>query len=288
MLRPLNRSLENQDAWQFVAACILALSLMVIDENTQMMRDTRTLLASAIYPLEALARLPVTFWSQMNQGLTSHAQLIEENNRLRMQLLLQANTLQESEKLRHENDRLRMLLGAASRINKGKLLVSFVLDHDSASFRRMLQLNKGLREKVRLGTAVVDAYGLMGQVTDLSYTTSQVMLITDTSSQLPVRIVRTGARAILQGMGTDELQLKFLPTSSPIQEGDLIETSGLDGHFPNGIPVAVVTSAQTQTGSSFWQVTAESKAKLNTSREVLLLMKDQLDTSSEETNNATN
>jgi rod shape-determining protein MreC len=118
----------------------------------------------------------------------------------------------------------------------------------------------------------MDAHGLMGQILSTNLNESDLLLITDVEMQIPVRIVRTGARAILQGDGSNELTLKFLPTTADIREGDMLETSGIDGRYPSGLPVAEVVSVKSKSGAIFWQVVAQPNAKLSTSREVLILL----------------
>jgi len=245
---------------------------MVVDEQTQAMLQARMVLSTLIQPLEWLARLPENWVGQSNQALTDRATLSAEADRLRLQVLLLSQQLQASEHINQENDRLRMLLGVASRINQGKLLVGIVVDHSPAPYRQIVRINKGTKDGVINSLPVMDAHGLMGQVLSTNLAESDLLLVSDLAMQVPVRVVRTGARGIVQGDGNTELSLKFLPTSSNIREGDVLETSGLDGRYPSGIPVAEVVSVKSQAGSVFWQVSAQPIAKIGTSREVLLLM----------------
>ncbi len=245
---------------------------MVVDEQTQAMMQARMILSTLIQPLEWLARLPESWIGQSNHALTDRATLIAEADRLRLQVLLLSQQLQASEHINQENDRLRMLLGVASRINQGKLLVGIVVDHSPDPFRQIVRINKGTKDGIVTSLPVMDANGLMGQVLSANLTESDVLLVSDLAMQVPVRVVRTGARGIVQGDGNTELNLKFLPTSSNIREGDVLETSGLDGRYPSGIPVAEVVSVKSQAGSVFWQVSAQPIAKIGSSREVLLLM----------------
>lgn len=273
MPTPQARSLTSHDHWQFIAACALSLILMVVDEQTQAMIQARMVLSTLIQPLEWLARLPESWIGQGNQALTDRATLTAETDRLRLQVLLLSQQLQASEQINQENDRLRMLLGVASRINQGKLLVGIVVDHRPDPFRQIVRINKGTKDGIVTSLPVMDANGLMGQVLSANLTESDVLLVSDLAIQVPVRVVRTGARGIVQGDGNTELNLKFLPTSSNIREGDVLETSGLDGQYPSGIPVGEVVSVKSQAGSVFWQVSAQPIAKIGSSREVLLLMK---------------
>jgi rod shape-determining protein MreC len=267
-----HRSVTSQDHWLFVAACALSLTLMVVDEQTQLMIQARMILSTAIQPLEWLARLPETWIGQGNQALADRATLANETSKLRLQVLLLNQQLQQSEQIKQENDRLRMLLGVASRINQGKLLVGLIIDHSPDPFRQIIRLNKGTQDGISTGLPVMDAQGLMGQVLSTNLTESDILLVSDLAMQVPVRVVRTGARGILQGDGNNELNLRFVPTTSNIREGDQLETSGLDGRYPSGIPVAEIVSIKSQAGSLFWQVIAQPLAKIGSSREVLLLI----------------
>ncbi len=265
-------TLTPKEHWQFVAACVFSLTLMVVDEQTNVMAQVRMALSMLVQPLENIARLPESWLAQSNSAFTEKEALVTEVDRLRTQVLLLNNERQQNEKIAQENERLRMLLGVASRIQQGKLLVSLIVDHSPNPFKQILRLNKGSQDKVRVGLPVMDAHGLMGQILSTNLNESDLLLITDVEMQIPVRIVRTGARAILQGDGSNELTLKFLPTTSDIREGDMLETSGIDGRYPSGLPVAEVVSVKSQSGAIFWQVVAQPNAKLSTSREVLILL----------------
>ncbi len=245
---------------------------MVIDEQTQLMMQSRMVLSTLIQPLEWLARLPENWIGQSNQALTDRATLTAEADKLRLQVLLLSQQLQASEQINQENDRLRMLLGVASRVNQSKLMVGLIVDHSPDPFRQIVRINKGTKDNIRNGMPVMDAHGLMGQVLSVNFNESDVLLVSDIAMKIPVRVVRTGARGIVQGDGNTELNLKFLPTTSNIREGDVLETSGLDGRYPSGIPVAEVVNVKSQAGSVFWQVSAQPVAKIGSSREVLLLM----------------
>lgn len=266
------KNVGAHDQWQFLLACALSLSLLVLDEQTKLMTEVRLLLSTLMQPIEQLARLPEKWMSQGNQVINDQASLRNEVDRLRNQILLLNYEKQQSAQMAQENERLRMLLGVSSRINQGKLMISSVVDHNPSPYKRLIKLNKGLSDNVKIGLPVMDAQGMMGQIIATSYTESDLLLVTDVDMQVPVMVQRTGARGILQGMGnSDELTLKFLPITANIREGDLLETSGIDGHYPSGLPVAEVVDVESQAGAIFWKITAQPLAKLNTSREVLIV-----------------
>lgn len=268
--------LSARDHWQLLAAFICALTLLIVDEQTQLMGQLRSILTTLVQPIEQIARIPELIINQHNQAINDQANLQHEVNRLRNQVLLLSYEKQQAAKLEQENERLKMLLGVSSQLNKGKLVVSLVVDHAPNPFKQILNLNKGSHDGVSVGMPVMDAHGMMGRIITTSYTESSLMLITDTDAQIPVTIRRTGDRGILQGNGNnDTLNLKFLPSSAQVRAGDLLETSGIDGHYPAGLAVAQITDVQAQAGAIFWKITAQPLAKLNTSREVLIIFPDQ-------------
>lgn len=266
------KNVSARDQWQFLIACALSLTLLIIDEQTQLMTQVRMVLSTLMQPIEQLARLPENWAAQGNQVITDQASLRNEVERLRNQLLLLNYEKQQAAQIVKENERLRMLLGVSSRINQGKLMISSIVDHNPSPYKRLVKLNKGIADGVKAGLPVMDAHGMMGQIISAAYQESDLLLITDVDTQIPVMVQRTGARGILQGKGdSDELTLKFLPTTANIREGDLLETSGIDGRYPSGLPVAEVVDVESQAGAIFWKITAQPLAKLNSSREVLIV-----------------
>jgi rod shape-determining protein MreC len=267
------KNVSARDQWQFLIAFALSLVLLIIDEQTQLMTQARMLLSTLIQPIEQMVRQVENLTSQGNQALNEQSSLINEVNRLRNQVLLLNFEKQQATQVLKENERLRMLLGVSSRINQGKLMVSFVIDYNPSPYKRLVKLNKGMADGVTIGLPVMDAHGMMGQIISTGYQESDLLLITDVDSQVPVMVQRTGARGVLQGKGdSDEMTLKFLPTNANIREGDLLETSGIDGRYPSGLPVAEVIDVDSQAGAIFWKVTAHPLAKLYTSREVLIVV----------------
>jgi rod shape-determining protein MreC len=142
-----------------------------------------------------------------------------------------------------------------------------------APFSRQIVLNKGSAQGIHEGQPIIDAYGVMGQVVQVTPFTSTAMLITDPNHAIPVEVNRNGLRSVARGTSDPGLlELFHLPSNADIQQGDLLVTSGLDGRFPPGYPVARVTRIEKQPDSPFAIVSAEPTAHLENSRVVLLVM----------------
>jgi len=174
-----------------------------------------------------------------------------------------------------ENDRLRKLLGAIPKTTE-RLLIAEIINVDADPYRQIILLNKGSSSDVYQGQPLIDALGIMGQIIHVGPMSSNAMLITDISHAIPVQINRTGLRTIAFGSGKiDQLNLRHLPHNIDIKVGDLLITSGLGGTFPPNFPVAIVSKVERPNGEPFAVVEAKPHARLEQSREVLLVWKNQ-------------
>ncbi len=255
-----------------VVLSLLAVVMMTIDHRQHHMDTIRSALSYIVYPIQYLVSLPGATGEWFSDGFSTRRSLQEENRDLRAQQLFLQSQLLKLEALEAENDRLRQLLDSSAAISQ-PVLIAELLAVDMAPFSRQVVLNKGSRHHVREGQPIVDAAGVMGQVVKVTPRTSTVMLITDPSHAVPIEVNRNGLRAIAQGIGdANRLELSLLPRNADIKEGDLLVTSGLDGRFPPGYPVARVTTVERALDTPFARVSAEPVAQLDSTRVVLLVM----------------
>ena len=154
-------------------------------------------------------------------------------------------------------------------------MVAELLSVDSDPFSHQVLINKGALDGVYNGQPVINDQGVVGQVLHVGSTTSRVLLITDSSHGIPVRVLRNDLRAIASGSGElDKLELRNLPRNTDVQVGDLLVTSGLGGRFPEGYPVATVTRSDYVEGKPFAQIEARPLVALDRLRYLLLLWTD--------------
>jgi len=244
---------------------------MTVDHRQHHLENVRAALSFVMSPLQYLLGVPIGAGHWLGEALTSREAMQEENAELRSQQLLQNARLQKMAALEAENQRLRALLDSSVKV-KERVLVAELLEADVDPFAQEIVINKGGHDGVEVGQPIVDAEGVMGQVVHVAPFTSTAMLITDASHAIPVAVNRTGLRAIAMGTGSaDRLDIPHLPLNADIQQGDLLVTSGLGGRFPAGYPVAVVEKIERNPGQSFAEVTARPTARLEQSREVLLV-----------------
>lgn len=250
---------------------ILSLVLMVLDHRQGHLERFRDALSVAIYPIQLIVDTPFRAWHWLTEGSASRNELKLEIGRLRAERLLTNARLQRLNALEAENQRLRDLLEARSRV-RDEIRVAQIMAVDANPYRHSLVIDSGSNDGVYDGQAIVDADGVVGQVIRTAPTTAQAILISDPSHALPVEVNRNGLRTIANGTGEfDRLDLPFLPNNADIQPGDLLVTSGLGGAFPSGYPVAVVASVNRIPQEPFADVTAVPTSALNQVREVMLI-----------------
>ncbi|GAB2909750.1 rod shape-determining protein MreC [Rheinheimera gaetbuli] len=268
---------------RLLLAVVCSVGLMLVDRYTDSSTQLRSYLTSAVSPLFYVASLPQTLFSGASEQFMSQQTVLEENSRLKETLLQQSGQLQLLRFLQQENDKLRALLGSAAQI-QGEPLIAEVLAVYSHPFSHQVVLNKGSSDGVQEHQPVIDDQGVVGQITSLGPTSSRAILISDNTHALAVRTERTGVRAIVEGLGQwDSLRVMHLPHSTDIREGDRLLTSGLDGRFPEGYPVARVTRISQDVSQPFMVVYAEPFAQLDRIRHVLLLARRQVVTDVDQT-----
>lgn len=254
-----------------MTAVIASLVLMAADHRWNQLAEVRSNLAVALYPVQYLAELPRNLADWLVEASADRDSLRVENATLKRQNLLLQAKRQKLAALQAENTRLRGLLGSSFKV-EDRVLIAELVAVDMDPYRQQIMINKGSLADAFPGQPVLDAEGVMGQITRVTPLTSTVVLITDASHAIPVQVNRNGLRTLAVGTGIiNRLELPYLPNNADIREGDLLVTSGLAGGFPPGYPVAKVTSVGQDPGRPFAYVIATPSAHLERSREVLLV-----------------
>ncbi|BDZ74700.1 cell shape-determining protein MreC [Methylophaga marina] len=253
-------------------ALVASIMVFFLDTRLDYFKPVRSLLSTAVYPVQAAASLPTDLSEWVSDFFQDRKQLREKITVMEANNMLQNIRLQKLQSLERENMRLKELLGSSFRLQE-RVQVAELLTIDLDPFSQQVVIDKGENYGVYIGQPVLDATGVMGQVTETSAVSSRVVLLTDPSHSIPVQINRNGLRAVVTGRGLGEfLQMDFLPHNADIREGDLLVTSGLGGRFPVGYPVGKVVSVEFPQGKPFADIKVEPAAKLSTSREVMLVL----------------
>ncbi|MFQ2713348.1 rod shape-determining protein MreC [Aeromonas caviae] len=255
-------------------AVIISVAAIVADSRFGVFSHVRVYLSSLVSPLQYIANAPGTLLDAMSTQVQTRADLIEQTKQQEQQLFTLRSRLLKMDQLEHENQRLRELLGSPVH-KESRKMVAELLSVDSDPFSHQVLINKGALDGVYNGQPVINDQGVVGQVLHVGSTTSRVLLITDSSHGIPVRVLRNDLRAIASGSGElDKLELRNLPRNTDVQVGDLLVTSGLGGRFPEGYPVATVTRSDYVEGKPFAQIEAKPLVALDRLRYLLLLWTD--------------
>ena len=252
-------------------AVIVAVGMLVADGKFATFQPLRNVLTSIVTPIQYLASLPTYFFTESSQRIRSQEDLLAERDAFINEIMLLREKEQRFAVLESENVQLRRLLEAPVKIDLPKT-VAELLAVDNNPYVQQVVLNKGTLNGTFTRQPVIDDKGVVGQIVDVTPTSSRVLFITDISHAIPVRNQRNNTRYILNGSGNiDQLSLKFVPHSHDLLVGDILITSGLGGVFPEGYPVAVIEQVIRDESRPFARVVASPLARLDSLRYVLLL-----------------
>lgn len=250
---------------------LLSLGLYLADSRLHMLEGLRGWIMAGLEPVQRLTTLPSTLWRDLSDSVHSRADLENERARLEQENLLLKTQMQTFWSTQEENKRLRAALNATRPLEQDLLLAETIPVQGDALSHTLL-INRGQRDDVHVGQAALAAEGVLGQVIHVGPRTAEVLLLSDGSHAIPVRVARSGQRAIARGTGTiDRLEVLHMPNNADVREGDLLITSGLGGGFPAGYPVAVVTAIAPAQSGPFADISARPLAPLNDPREVILV-----------------
>lgn len=250
---------------------VISLAMMMADAHFKYLGTLRQSVSVLIYPIQKLANSPLELFDHVSSFFVSQALLQSDNRTLKQQQLIHSAQLLRLQALQAENSQLRKLLVLQPRYAEKAVTADILYDsHDP--FVRKIVVDKGSSQHVQAGDAVLDDIGVIGQVTRAYPFSSEITLLTDKNQAVPVQVLRTGQRAIAVGLGQESLlDLPFMPANSDIQNGDVLITSGIDGTYPAGLPVATVSKIERNTAHAFAKITCTPSAGVDRHKQVLIL-----------------
>ena len=251
----------------------LALFLMVADARFKITQPVRAAIATVIYPIQWLAMRPV----QMLQGGSSYFESLEAAQRseeaAHKKLATQSMRASQVEQLSLENSRLRRLLSLREQVGATAQAAEVLYDAADPYTRRIV-IDKGLAQGVTEGSPVLDESGVLGQVTRVYPLVSEVTLVIDRDHAIPVLNTRTGARSVAYGDPSTHggaLELRFMAGNADVQQGDVLSTSGVDGVYPPGLPVARIDKIERRADSAFARIYCVPLAITSGAKHVMVL-----------------
>ena len=252
---------------------VLALFLMVADTRFGITQPLRAALATALYPAQWLAMQPVHAVQYAGGYLAGLDQAKTHSEEASRKLALQSLRASQVEQLMQENNRLRKLLDLRAQLTTSVMAAEVLYDAADPYTRKVI-IDKGMLQGVDLGSPVVDDSGVLGQVTRVHPLVSEVTLLIDRDLAIPVLNVRTGARSVAFGDPSASgggLELRFMGGNSDVQQGDLLTTSGVDGVYPPGLPVAKISQIERRAESAFAKIYCTPQALVTGARHVMVV-----------------
>ena len=248
---------QGPSALSKLAVCsALAFFLMVADSRFKVMQPMRVVLATVLYPAQWLALRPVLLYQHTSQYFSSLTTAQSAQQEVTRKHSLQSQRANQVEQLSLENVRLRKLMGLRDRLQSPAVAAQVIYDA-ADPFSRKVIIDKGMADKISLGSPVLDESGVLGQVTRVYPLVSEVTLITDRDHAIPVLNTRTGARGVAFGdvsLHVDAMELRFMAANADVTEGDLLTTSGVDGVYPPGLPVARIEKIERRVDAVFARI----------------------------------
>lgn len=265
---------QGPSALSKLAVCsALALFLMVADARFKVMQPLRSALGTVLYPVQWLAMQPVHLAEGVGEYFSSLSAAQRSKEEAFKKLGLQSLKANQVDQLTLENERLRKLLDLRERVQATGTAAQVIYDAADPYSRKVI-IDKGLLAKVVPGSPVLDERGVLGQVTRVYPMVSEVTLITDRDHAIPVMNTRTGARGVAFGdtsTHADALELRFMAANADAQVGDLLTTSGVDGVYPPGLPVARIEKVDRRVDAVFARIYCVPAALVSGASHVLVL-----------------
>lgn len=253
---------------------LVSVGTMMLDHRGNYLETVRLWMGAAASPIYTVVQAPGQAWSWLTSSFADRDRLRTENAELSEQLRAARVKLLQFDSLREENVRLRAVREASAGVG-GRTMIAEIMRVDVDPFRHRVRINKGAEDGVFRNQPVLDAFGIVGQVVQVDKYSSTIILISDSEHAIPVQVNRNGIRSIAVGAGDlSKLSLPYLTVEADVRSGDLLVSSGLDGIFPAGYPVAKVTKVERNPADTFALVEAKPLAQLDRDREVLLLWTD--------------
>jgi len=251
----------------------MSLFLMVADMRFSITQPVRAALSTAMYPVQWLALQPVRAARASSAYLIGLDQANTSSEQAAKKLAVQSLRAGQVEQLLLENNRLRKVLNLREQLATS-VMAAEVLYDAADPYTRKIIIDKGLLQSVELGSPVLDESGVLGQITRVHPLVSEVTLVIDRDLAIPVLNVRTGARSVAYGDPSaygSGLELRFMGSNSDVQVGDLLTTSGVDGVYPPGLPVAKISRIERRAESAFAKIYCTPEALVTGARHVIVV-----------------
>ena len=233
----------NKQRFSLIALILFSVVLIVLSRiNFPAINYLKIGLNEVVYRVSFIVSLPEQQLNRSLIAINNHLNLYNDHDQLKEKFKSLRGKELDNEYLKFENERLRKIIDEYI-INTDELVAKVLLDKESP-FLRSIILNKGSKDKIRIGMAVLDGPYLVGKVVEVNYATSRVLLISDLNSKIPVILEPGDIQSIMSGSGKNKGQIQYFKTENTLNEKKIVFTSGSGGIFKSGIPIGEFNSGE--------------------------------------------
>ncbi|OYU99473.1 MAG: rod shape-determining protein MreC [Burkholderiales bacterium PBB5] len=257
---------------KLVLCSALSLCLMAADARFKLTRPARAALGTVLLPVQQALQVPVDLLAGGSDYARGLKQALDAQNATRAQMARLSERAARTEQLAAENNRLRALLELRPALTVRSVSAE-VLYEAGDPYSRKLFIDRGAHQGVVAGAPVINETGVLGQVTEVYPLSAVVTLLNDRDAAIPVINTRTQQRGAAFGgaEGGSALELRFMAANSDVQPGDALATSGVDGVYPPGLPVAKVLKVERRSDAGFARILLAPAAGIDGVRHLLVL-----------------
>ena len=228
---------SSKQKFSLFALVIISITLIFVETiETKPLNVIRSIIKDTIYRGSLVVSVPTKTFRNFSDYMQEHIKLYSNYNQLKNENAKLKNSISESDFLKLENTQLRKLIEEQADSNSNLVSGRVMLDKKSPYLNSFI-LNIGNNKGIKNGMAVLDGENFIGRIVDVNFFSSRVLLVSDLNSKIPIIIEPSASHAILNGRGTEDPTLEYLPENHKIQQGDKIYTSGKEGIFSPGIPI---------------------------------------------------
>jgi rod shape-determining protein MreC len=250
---------------------VVGFSLALMDVRWNALDVLRAGFSQVMQPVQRAILVPFDVAAEISGYLVRHRELQQQRDKLLDERIYLTRALYAARDAERVNTELRSLLKLTGNRDR-KAVAAHILYQGQDWFSRRMTIDRGASSGIQPGSPVIDAQGLVGQVTRVYRASSEVTLVTNSDQLTPVFVERTGQRALAAGGSeADQLELRFMPVQTDIKPGDQLLTSGIDKVYPAGLPVARVVRISPPEASPYARVECIPLAGVNRDRALLVL-----------------
>ncbi len=230
---------ENKQKFSLIALILLTIIILTLGKfNFKAVDYLKISLKEVAYRSSFIVSVPENLVKDFYQKTKTHFSIYDENIQLKKDLKKQLSKSYNIEFILAENKRLKETIDDLDYFSD-EIVAKVLLDKKSP-FLQSVIVNKGSRDKVKIGMAVLDGDYLVGKIVDVTYSTARVLLLSDLNSKIPVDILPNNIKSILSGTGEESGIIQYVKNESVIENQSKLFTSGAGGIFKSGIPIGEI------------------------------------------------